>query len=312
MYSSSRFGRTLTSMRASSSKPARPQSALAVSVASSALAVPSAIVSASSSQFSVCAQRGAACCASTNSVSASYAPRAARPFGARQRLQCARNNFYKFAAPCLALRSLPRFPRRARRTPGSPARTPRPPRFPQAKTSPASPFLHRHGFQFVLQLDHHALRRLAPHAGNSLSRARSLRESPVRVLRRSSRSTFSAPESAHAGCRKQHLKKMFFPRGDKPVERQRISRTWCGRGGHFGVSSPSAAYVESGTCTNNPRPHVHEHLIRSFSARRPPKLANHRPPVLPLFLPRQRALESVRFYSEVSTAGITFCIRRRG
>src|SRR5438046_55831 len=78
---------------------------------------------------------------------------------------------------------------------------------------------------------------------------------------------------------------MFFPRGDKSIQRQRIFA-------HMGVDQEgdfSMQFAERGIRRKRHlhdvpyAAHVDEHLARSFFGEPSAKLANHRSPVLPLF-----------------------------
>src|SRR6266478_3039491 len=79
---------------------------------------------------------------------------------------------------------------------------------------------------------------------------------------------------------------MFFPRGNKSVQRQRVFS-------HMGVDQEGYFSVQLAKRGIRRKRHlhevahaanVHEHLIRSFFGKPSAKLANHRSPVLPLFL----------------------------
>jgi len=244
--------------------PARTQSALAVSVASSALRFHPPLCSAVEFRNSQSALNGRSMLRPTNSVSASYARGRHALFGALKDCMRRATTSQNSRAP-LALRSA---------TAVSAAR-------PSYQVHQRGHHvrldsrrrrrrrllrLHRHGFQFVLQLDHHSAPPSCAHAGNS----RQPRQVAPRIADEffdvHPLKIFSAQSRPHAGCRKQHLKKMFFPRGDKPVERSASSRTMgVDEEGHFVCSSPSAAYVrERHLQRHNHAAHVHEHLIPVF------------------------------------------------
>src|SRR6267378_5411136 len=79
---------------------------------------------------------------------------------------------------------------------------------------------------------------------------------------------------------------MFFPRRNKPVERQRIFPHVCvNQEGHFGVQLAERGIRRERHLHDVAyAAHVHEHLVRSFFGKPSAELANHRSPVLPLFL----------------------------
>src|SRR5258705_12097428 len=79
---------------------------------------------------------------------------------------------------------------------------------------------------------------------------------------------------------------MFFARGHKSVERQGIfANVRMNEKGHFGVQfAECRVRRERHLHEVAHAAHVHKHLIRSFFGKPSVKLANHRSPVLPLFL----------------------------
>src|SRR5205807_7266804 len=93
---------------------------------------------------------------------------------------------------------------------------------------------------------------------------------------------------------------MFFPRGDKSIQRQRIFA-------HMGVDQEgdfSMQFAERGIrrewhLHDVPHAaHVDEHLVRSFFGKPSAKLANHRSPVLPLFFrPSTRSRTSAAIFT---------------
>src|SRR5260370_5662421 len=192
MYSSRRFGRTLTSIRASSSNACPDTIRSGCLCGIIRFAVPSAI-------------RSFLCVYSAQSASLRYlllflsflthrAPLvlSARSMTAMHHAITSQNS----PRPLRASLRPQRFPRRVRRIPGSPARTPRPPRFPRPTTAlvsrsprprlPACPSTPRPC----------APPSCAPHREFSSGAPGRSRESPARVLRRSSPTGFSAPASA--------------------------------------------------------------------------------------------------------------------
>ena len=79
---------------------------------------------------------------------------------------------------------------------------------------------------------------------------------------------------------------MFFARGDKSVQRQRIfADVGMNQEVHFGVQLAERGVRRQRHLHEVAHAaHVQEHLIRSFFGKAPAKLANHRSPVLPLSL----------------------------
>jgi len=192
--------------------------------------------------------------------------------------------------PFRASLRLPRFPRRVRRIPGLRARTPRPPPIPAGVEDAGFLRLHRHGFQFVLQFDHHGRSAvLRPTPGNSRQPHQvAPANRRARVLRRSSRSKFSAPASAPRRKPKAASQKNAFPaRIQTRTVPSASSRTWgVDQDGSLRCAARRArrrskAVPARGT-PRRPRPRALGSVF--FSASRPRSVANHRSPVLPLFL----------------------------
>src|SRR5882762_11874899 len=89
---------------------------------------------------------------------------------------------------------------------------------------------------------------------------------------------------------------MLFPRRHKPVQRQRIfPYMGMDQESDFGVQLAERGVRRKRDLHEVPdAAHVHEHLVRSFFGEPSAKLANHRSPVLPLFLrPSTRSRVSV-------------------
>src|SRR5216683_2978410 len=210
MYSSRRFGRTLTSMRASSSNACPDTIRSGCLCCIIRFAVPSAIVSAAHTP---------------NSQSGLNGAQRAAPL---QRQRATRRGRYDLLAcsmtamrlattsqnsPRLLRASLrpQRFPPRVRRIPGSPARTPRPPRFPRATTALVSRSPRPRLPACLSTRPPCAPPSCAPRREfSSNARGRS-RESPARVLRRSSPTGSSAPASAPRRKPKAASQKNAFP-----------------------------------------------------------------------------------------------------
>src|SRR5713226_10440 len=210
MYSSRRFGRTLTSMRASSSTACRDTIRSGCLCCIIRFAVPSAIVSAAHTPNSQSGLNGAQRAAPPQRQRATRRGRydlLARSMTAMRRAANSRNS------PRLLRASLRprRLPRRVRRIPGSPARTPRPPRFPRATTALVSRSPRPRLPACLSTRPPCAPPSCAPRREfSSNARGRS-RESPARVLRRSSPTGSSAPASAPRRKPKAASQKNAFP-----------------------------------------------------------------------------------------------------
>src|SRR6266478_7099139 len=118
--------------------------------------------------------------------------------------------FQNFRCPPRASLQLRRFLRRVRRIPGSPARTPHPPRFPQVMRPPVSPSPRPRLPVCPLTRPPCAPPSCAPRREFSSAVPGRAREAPARVLRRSSRSRFSAPASAPLQKPKEAFQRNVF------------------------------------------------------------------------------------------------------
>src|SRR2546427_2159303 len=281
MYSSRRFGRTLTSSRASSSNACPDTIRSGCLCCIIRFAVPSAIL---------------LCVSSAHSASPRYpqffsiffsSSTRDTPFWRAQRLQCAAQQLLEISSARFALRVSDRGFRGAavvsqihqrRNDVGLDSRW---------RGCRWFFCFNGHGFQLVLQLHNHAFRRFASYAWNSCQpRQVAPANRRHKFLDAHSAQNFQRQRRANTGSRQQHLEKMFFPRRNKPVQRQRVFPDMrMDQEGHFGVQLAERGVrrkrhlYEVAHAT-----HVHEHLIRSFFGEPSAKLANHRSPVLPLFL----------------------------
>src|SRR5260370_30854499 len=210
MYSSRRFGRTLTSMRASSSNACPDTIRSGCLCCIIRFAVPSAIVSAAHTPNSQSGLNGAQRAAPPQRQRATRRGRydlLARSMTAMRRAANSRNS------PRLLRASLrpQRFPPRVRRIPGSPARTPRPPRFPRATRAPVSRSPRPRLPVCLSTRPPCAPPSCAPRRQFSSNARGRARESPARVLRRSSPTGSSAPASAPRRKPKAASQKNAFP-----------------------------------------------------------------------------------------------------
>src|SRR6266568_7840100 len=262
------------------------------------------------SQFSVCTCRGAACCAPTIEASTSYALRAALPFGALNDCNVPRSNFSKFPAPAS---------RFASPTAVSAARASYP-RFTSAEMTSASIPAGEDAAGFSvstatasnLSFNSTTMRSAVfrPTPGIRVSRARSL----PRIAGTSSSTLiplkiFSASVGPTPDAESSISKKCFSRAETNPYNASASSRTcvWIRRVTSV-CSSPSAPYVESGTCTRYPTPPTSTSTwFGLFSASRPrswPIIARQ---YCRFSFARQRRVELQRPYLPMSSACARMC-----
>src|SRR6266581_2977059 len=255
MYSSSRFGRTLSSMRASSSNACPDTIRSGCPDCIIRFAVPSAICLPPGlpiiRSVPIWAQP---CCAHARRTC--YAPRAARPFGALNDCNAPRSNFSKLPVPASRLASPTAFS----------AARPSYPRFTSAEITSASipageeaaglsvSTATASSLSFSSTTMRSAVFRPTP--GILVNRARSL----PRIAGTSSSTLmplkiFSASVGPTPDAESSISKKCFSRAETNPYSASASSRTcvWIRRVTSV-CSSPSAPYVESGTCTRYPTP----------------------------------------------------------
>jgi len=213
--------------------------------------------------------------------------RAARPFGAVKDCNAARSSFSKFAVPAARFAS-PTAPSAAR---------PSYPRFTSAEITSASTAagdarprslgLYRHNFQPVLQFHHHALRgfffRRRGFSSAAPDRSANRRDQffyahPAQNLQRQRRS--------HPGSGKQHLEKMFSraPTQTRTVAAHLPARV-CGSEESLRCAARRARRTSRAGPARGTRRRSRPRALGSvFFGEPSAELANHRSPVLPLFL----------------------------